>query len=387
MTNAILVLNAGSSSIKYGVYRAEPNGAALLKGAIERIGSAPEIRSDARRERLPLPAEAQHLEIMHWLASDVKSQLGDVEIVAAGHRVVHGGQNFTHSTVIDEAVTEQIRALSPLAPAHQPHNLAGITALSSLWPQIRQVACFDTAFHRTQPRLAQIFAIPRALTDEGVLRYGFHGLSYDYIASQLPAHLGDAAIGRVIVLHLGHGASVCAMQNRQSVATSMGFTALDGLVMGKRCGDIDPGVLFYLMRDKGMSPQEAEDLLSGKSGLLGVSGISSDMRDLDASDTEAAREAIDLFTYRAARQIGSMAAALGGVDAIVFTAGIGENSASIREAIITRSAWLGIEMDRDANAGGCPRLSTPTSKVSAWVIPTDEERVIADQTFQLLQTG
>ncbi len=380
MTQAILVLNAGSSSVKYGVFDAQPGGALMMKGVVERIGAGPELRAGDRREALPLPANAGHLEIMQWLAEDLKQQLQGTELVGAGHRVVHGGQYFTRSTMIDAEVIEQIRLLSPLAPAHQPHNLAGITALKMLWPEIPQVACFDTAYHRTQPRLAQLFGLPRALTDEGVLRYGFHGLSYDYIASQLPEYLGEVASGRVIVLHLGHGASICAMKDRKSVATSMGFTALDGLVMGKRCGDIDPGVVFYLMRDKGLSMQEAEALISNESGLLGVSGISSDMRDLETSAAPEAREAIDLFTYRAARQIGSMAAALGGVDAIVFTAGIGENAAGIRQGILDQAIWLGVQSDPAANLAGGPRLSTTDSAVSAWVIPTDEERVIADQT-------
>lgn len=380
MKQAILVLNAGSSSIKYGLFEARPGGALLTSGLVERIGAGPELRSGSRRQPLPLAPDAGHLEIMQWLARELKHQMQGTELAGAGHRVVHGGQYFTRSTLIDAAVIEQIRQLSPLAPAHQPHNLAGITALKELWPEIPQVACFDTAFHRTQPRLAQLFALPRALTEEGVLRYGFHGLSYDYIAAQLPSYLGQAASGRVIVLHLGHGASLCALKDGQSIATSMGFTALDGLVMGKRCGDIDPGVLFYLMRDKGLSMTEAEALISNESGLLGVSGISSDMRDLQASDTAEAREAIDLFTYRAARQIGSMAAALGGVDAIVFTAGIGENAAAIRHDILEQSAWLGIRCDPVANQAGGPRLTQPDSPVSAWVIATDEERVIADQT-------
>ena len=384
MTQAILVLNAGSSSVKYGVFRAVPQGRLLLKGVIERIGSGPEIREADRRERLPLPDDATHVQVLQWLADDLSSRLGDVEVVAAGHRVVHGGQEFSTSTIIDAEVIEQIRLLSPLAPAHQPHNLAGIIALGSVWPDIPQVACFDTAFHRTQPRLAQMFALPRALTAEGVLRYGFHGLSYDYIASQLPEYLGDAADGRVIVLHLGHGASICAMVERRSMATTMGFTALDGLMMGKRSGDIDPGVIFFLMRDKGMSLKEAEAVISNESGLLGVSGLSSDMRDLAASNDPAATEAIDLFCYRAARQVGSMAGAIGGADAIVFTAGIGENAVAVREKILSRCTWLGVDIDFAANASGGPRISKEGSEVSAWVIPTNEEQVIAEKTCELV---
>ena len=386
MTDAILVLNAGSSSVKYALYQAAAEAKLLKKGVIERIGAGAELREGDRHETLPLPADAKHVEVLTWLAHDLAGRLGDIRVVGAGHRVVHGGQDFHQATRITADVIDKIRALAPLAPAHQPHNLAGIAALQDAWPDIPQVASFDTAFHRTQPRLAQLFALPRALTDEGVLRYGFHGLSYHYIASQLPTHLGQAAEGRVIVLHLGHGASLCALKGRQSMATSMGFTALDGLMMGKRAGDLDPGVVFYLMRDKGMSASEAEALISSQSGLLGVSGISSDMRDLAASDSPHAAEAIDLFCYRAARQIGSMAAAIGGVDALVFTAGIGENSPAVRENILARCGWLNVAVDRTANATGGPRISTSASDTSAWVIPTDEERVIAEQSFALIGT-
>ncbi|WP_299352696.1 acetate/propionate family kinase [uncultured Shimia sp.] len=384
MTKAILVLNAGSSSVKYGVFRAEAGNELLMKGVIERIGAGAELREGERHEKLPLSETAGHVDVLQWLATDLSGRIGNIEVVAAGHRVVHGGQEFDHSTLITADVIEQIRLLSPLAPAHQPHNLAGIIALGSVWPDIPQVACFDTAFHRTQPRLAQMFALPRALTAEGVLRYGFHGLSYDYIASQLPKHLGDAANGRVIVLHLGHGASICGMVNRQSMATTMGFTALDGLMMGKRSGDVDPGVIFFLMRDKGLSLKEAEEVISNESGLLGVSGISSDMRDLTASNDPAATEAVDLFCYRAARQVGSMAGAIGGADAIVFTAGVGENAIAVREKILARCTWLGLEIDYAANASGGPRITTHDSAISAWVIPTNEERVIAAQTYELI---
>lgn len=356
-----------------------------MRGVIERIGAGAEIEDTRGRMSLPLPETAGHMKVLQWLAADLLERLEDVEIVAAGHRVVHGGHEFGHSALVNPEVIGQILELSPLAPAHQPHNLAGIAALGQIWPEIPQVACFDTAFHQTQPRLAQIYALPRALTEEGVLRYGFHGLSYDYIASQLPKHLGaGAAEGRVIVLHLGHGASVCAMHGRKSVATSMGFTALDGLVMGKRCGDIDPGVIFYLMRDKGLSLVEAEAVVSNEAGLLGVSGISSDMRDLQSSDAPEAKEAIDLFVYSAVKQIGSMAATLEGVDAIVFTAGIGENSPEIRRKILERCCWLGVDLDVSANAIGRPCLTTPQSRVSGWVIRTDEEREISEQTCALI---
>ncbi len=387
MTKAILVLNSGSSSIKYGLFKAEPNGDLLMRGVIERIGEGAQVSDAQGTEKLPLPDNADHIQVLRWLTNERLNQLSEVQIVAAGHRVVHGGHEFDHSTLVDPGVIGKILELSPLAPAHQPHNLAGIAALGQIWPDIPQVACFDTAFHQTQPHLAQIYALPRALTADGVVRYGFHGLSYDYISSQLPKHLGaEAAEGRVIVLHLGHGASVCAMKGRKSMATSMGFTALDGLVMGKRCGDIDPGVIFYLMRDKGLSLVEAEAVVSNEAGLLGVSGISSDMRDLQDSDAPEAKEAIDLFVYSAAKQIGSMAASVEGVDAIVFTAGIGENAPDIRRRILERCEWLGVELDQEANSNGGPCLTTPNSPVSGWVIQTDEERVIAEQTCSHLKT-
>ena len=382
---AILTLNAGSSSIKYALYGTEASRPVIAKGLIDRIGEAPEHHDSAGDIRLPSGQGLDHKAALTWLTDRLRDRFPDLDIIAAGHRVVHGGQSFTGPTKITPQALEVISSLSPLAPAHQPHNLAGIAAISAVWPNLPQVACFDTAFHRTQPRLAQLFAIPRALSDEGVLRYGFHGLSYDYIASRLPDFLNKDERRRVIVLHLGHGASLCAMQNGQSIATSMGFTALDGLVMGKRCGDIDPGVIFYLQRDKGLSAAEAEALLSSQSGLLGVSGgLSSDMRDLATSDSPAAQEAIDLFVYRCVTQIGAKVAALGGVDAIVFTAGIGENSADVRKEIIKGCQWLGIHINEDQNAQNATVISTPDSAVKALVIPTDEERIIADQSLALL---
>ena len=382
---AILTLNAGSSSIKYALYGTEASRPVIAKGLIDRIGEAPEHHDSAGDIRLPSGQGLDHKAALTWLTDRLRDRFPDLDIIAAGHRVVHGGQSFTGPTKITPQALEVISSLSPLAPAHQPHNLAGIAAISAVWPNLPQVACFDTAFHRTQPRLAQLFAIPRALSDEGVLRYGFHGLSYDYIASRLPDFLNKDERRRVIVLHLGHGASLCAMQNGQSIATSMGFTALDGLVMGKRCGDIDPGVIFYLQRDKGLSAAEAETLLSSQSGLLGVSGgLSSDMRDLTTSDNPAAQEAIDLFVYRCVTQIGAKVAALGGVDAIVFTAGIGENSADVRKEIIKGCQWLGIHINEDQNAQNATVISTPDSAVKALVIPTDEERIIADQSLALL---
>jgi acetate kinase len=277
----------------------------------------------------------------------------------------------------------ELKALAPLAPMHQPHNLAAIQYVNASAPHLPQVACFDTSFHRTQDRLSQLFALPRALTDEGILRYGFHGLSYDYIARTLPAHLGDRAEGRVIVAHLGSGASMCAMKDRRCVATSMGFTALDGLVMGRRCGTLDPGVVLYLMQENGLSPEEISTLLYTKSGLLGVSGISNDMAALQANATAPAQEAIDLFCHRAAGEVARLATALGGLEALVFTAGIGENSAPVRTAICDRLLWMGVLLNEDANDQNATHIGSMGSEIDVLVIPTDEEVIVAKATHAL----
>ncbi|MCW8842747.1 MAG: acetate/propionate family kinase [Rhodobacteraceae bacterium] len=383
--HAILTLNAGSSSLKYALYDTGAERALIAKGLIDRIGQAPEHHDENGTTALPRDGGIDHQAALAWLTASIRRRFPALDVIAAGHRVVHGGQDFTKATRITPQVLKKIQALTPLALGHQPHNLAGIDAISAVWPDLPQVACFDTAFHRTQPRLAELFAIPRALSDEGVLRYGFHGLSYDYIASRLPDFLSKQERRRVIVLHLGHGASLCAMHNGQSVATSMGFTALDGLMMGKRCGAIDPGVILYLLRDKGLSLTETEALLSSQSGLLGVSGgISSDMRDLTESNNPHAQEAIDLFVYRCISEIGAKAAVLGGLDAIVFTAGIGEHAAQVRQSILEGCAWLGVTIGRPANAANETLLSTKESKVKALVIPTDEEKTIAEQSLALL---
>ncbi len=383
--DAILTLNAGSSSIKYALYGIGADRPLIAKGLIDRIGQAPEHHDTEGSTPLPTTGGTGHKAALAWLTDRLQTRFPEVQVIAAGHRVVHGGQMFEGPTRITPQALEIISKLSPLAPAHQPHNIAGIEAISAVWPDLPQVACFDTAFHRTQPRLAQLFAIPRALTEEGILRYGFHGLSYDYIASRLPDLLDAEERHRVIVLHLGHGASLCAMKDGQSIATSMGFTAIDGLMMGKRCGAIDPGVIFHLQRDKGLSASETEALLSSRSGLLGVSGgLSSDMRDLTESNEPAAREAIDLFIYRCVTEIGAKAAALGGVDSIVFTAGIGEHAPEVRKGIIKGCQWLGLFLDESANTTNATVISTETSTVKALVLPTDEERVIADQSLALL---
>jgi len=383
MTDVLLVLNAGSSSIKYGLYPVA-EGPAVKRGQIDRIGQRPTHRSQNESTVLPVMADTGHVAVLRWLGNHLQSTTPGLNIVGSGHRVVHGGRDYTRPIRLTPKDITILEGLSSLAPAHQPHNLAGIAAADALWPGQPRIACFDTAFHRSQPRLSQLYAIPRALTDEGLLRYGFHGLSYDFIASQLPEVLGARANGRVVVLHLGNGASMCAMKNRQSVATSMGFTALDGLMMGRRCGDIDPGVVFYLMREKGLTLDETENLLSEKSGLLGTSGISSDMRDLLASDAPEAAEAVALFNYRACGFLGSMAAALGGLDAIVFTGGIGEHAAQVRAGILNGSAWLGTTLDVDANAEHGTTISTVDARVSAHVIATNEERVIATHTRKVL---
>ncbi len=400
MSDAILVLNAGSSSLKFAVYPVDgsagkPMAAPVLRGKIAGIGAglgAAPVFSARGADGAALPpvalmplgpgtsADALIPALLAWL-----SQHGDgVTITAAGHRVVHGGVRQTGPARVDNALMAELDGLVPLAPLHQPHNLAAIRAVAAALPELPQVACFDTSFHRSQPRLAQLFALPRAMTDAGILRYGFHGLSYDYIASTLPTHLGPKADGRVIVAHLGNGASLCALKGRQSVATSMGFTALDGLMMGNRCGSIDPGVLLYLLAEKQLSVPDLTRLLYQDSGLLGVSGISSDMAVLEASQTPQAHEAIDLFCYRAAGAMGEMAVALGGVDAIVFTAGIGENSALVRAKICAHLGWMGVALDDAANSRNATQLGVAGAQVEVLMIPTNEESVIAAATQALL---
>ena len=314
----------------------------------------------------------------------VRSQFGQLQLVGVGHRVVHGGTEYAQPVRVDAKILSALEKYVPLAPLHQPHNLAPIRLMLERLPDVMQVACFDTAFHRVQPQVAQLFAVPRWLTERGVRRYGFHGLSYEYIAQAIPKYDAGAARGKAIVLHLGNGASMCAMANGQSVASTMGFTAVDGLPMGTRCGNLDPGVVLYLMQELKMDSKSIEKLLYQESGLLGISGISSDMRTLEGSVDPEAKTAIDVFAYRIGRELGSLAAALRGVDAIVFTAGMGENSRSLRERVCTDAAWLGIELDEAANEANGPRISTPASRVAAWVIPTNEELMIARHARALL---
>jgi acetate kinase len=390
----ILTINSGSSSIKFTLFRAkdEPESRAVLCGGqIDGLGEEPRfIAEDSAGGQIAnerLEAGASHEQALDFLLRWGKHQFAGQSLVGAGHRVVHGGPMYNAPVIVDPSVIVDLERLVSLAPLHQPHNLAAIKALAKLYPNLPQVACFDTAFHCTQPHVATAFALPRALTEAGVRRYGFHGLSYEYIASVLPDYAGSAAEGKVVVAHLGNGASMCALQARRSFATSMGFTALDGLPMGHRCGALDPGVVLYLMVEKGMDAAAVTDLLYNRSGLLGVSGISGDMRKLSASKDPHAAEAIQVFVYRIGRELGSLVAALGGLDVLVFTGGIGEHSAAVREQVCRNASWLGIELDSRANTAGGPCLTRADSRVSAWVIPTDEELMIARHTVKLISAA
>jgi acetate kinase len=387
MSDALLVLNAGSSSVKFSLYGLEAAVPRLeLKGQIEGLPDAAHFEAPGaeRRWNEPLAHEQATDFLIEWIERRIEGR----RLAAVGHRVVHGGTHYASPVRVDAQVLARLEALVPLAPLHQPHNLAAIRRLAALRPGLAQVACFDTAFHRAQSEVAQAFALPPEITREGVHRYGFHGLSYEFIAQALPGVDKRAASGRTVVAHLGNGASMCALRAGASVATTMGFTALEGLPMGTRCGSLDPGVLLWLMDQKGMDARAIEDLLYHRSGLLGVSGVSGDMRTLLASDVPAARAAIDLYVYRIGRELGSLAAALGGLDALVFTAGIGEHAAPVRARVCRDAAWLGLELDEAANAKGGPRISNASSRVSAWVIPTDEELMIARHAARVaLRTG
>jgi acetate kinase len=394
MTDAILVLNAGSSSIKYSLFvdaAGEPG--FRLGGQIEGLYTSPRFTArDAAGASLgertwPEGTRLGHDGGIAHLIEFLQGFRGEYRLVAVGHRVVHGGLEFAQPVWLDAQVVAKLEKLVPLAPLHQPHNLGPIRIVAERAPQLPQVACFDTGFHRSQPELAQAFALPAEITDRGVRRYGFHGLSYEYIASALPGVDAKAAAGRVVVAHLGNGASMCAVRAGKSVASTMGFTAVDGLPMGTRCGAIDPGVMLYLMDELRMDARAIEKLIYQRSGLLGVSGISSDMRTLLASREPRAKLAVDLFVYRIGRELGSLAAALGGLDAMVFTGGIGERSAAIRERVCREATWLGVALDPAANEGRGPRISTVSSRVPAWVIPTNEELMIARHTKRLIGAG
>ena len=390
MRDLILTLNAGSSSLKFALFEHEEGRLALAsKGKIEGIGTSPRlVAKSAGGEVLAVHAwddpSLSHEAFLATLFDFVDTHLAGGRLCAIGHRVVHGGAQFSRSVQIDEAVLATLDALCPLAPLHQPHNLAAIRAAAAVRPSLPQVACFDTAFHHGQAEVVTRFALPRIWRQQGVRRYGFHGLSYEFVSGRL-AELDPAlAAGRVIVAHLGSGASLCAIRDGRSIDTTMGFTALDGLVMGTRCGALDPGVVLYLQQQAQMSPAALQSLLYEQSGLLGVSGLSSDMSVLLDSPDQAAKEAVELFTFRVAREAGAMMASMGGLDGLVFTAGIGENAPAIRAAVAERLAWAGLVLDPSANERGGPCISSRESRVKAWVIQTGEEEMIARHTAEVL---
>ena len=399
MPDAILVLNAGSSSIKFSLYAGHPattggDLAPVSAGQVGGIYNAPVFAArdaagrPAAETRFEAGAGFGHDQALAHIVDWIRTRYGaDHRLAAVGHRVTHGGTDYAAPIRIDRALVTKLETLVPLSPLHLPHNLAPIRALLARAPELPQVACFDTAMHRTNPPLEQMFALPAELHEAGVRRYGFHGLSYEYITGALARFDRRAAAGKTVVLHLGNGASMCALAAGRSIATTMGFTPVDGLPMGTRSGALDPGVLLYLMDQRGMDARAIESLIYTKSGLLGVSGVSSDMRDLLASKQPRAALAVDLFVYRIARELGSLAAALGGLDAVVFTGGIGEHAAPVREQVCRRAAWLGIDLDVDANARDAARISTAASRTAAWVIPTNEELVIARHTRDVLASA
>ena len=392
--DTILVVNAGSSSVKFQVFSVEGEGALRrqIKGQIDGIGSRPRLRATGASGD-PLADRAYPLEAVpdvpaamgiagEWLRNELR-----INPLAVGHRVVHGGPAYERPVLIDHGVVARLERFINLAPLHQPHNLAPIRSILAGFPTLPQVACFDTAFHRTHSAVADHYAIPHQLHAEGVRRYGFHGLSYEYIAKSLPQIAPAIAKGRVIVAHLGSGASMCALKGGQSVESTMGFTALDGLPMGTRPGQLDPGVVLYLMSEKGMSATKVQDFLYRDCGLKGLSGISNDMRELEASDAPNAKLAIDYFVYRIGLNAGMLAAALQGLDAFIFTAGIGENSASIRARVVEQLGWLGVTLDPAANSRHARQISRSDSRIPVYVVPTDEELMIARHTLSLLMSG
>ncbi|MGV8943431.1 acetate/propionate family kinase [Thermomonas sp.] len=392
MKGAIAVINAGSSSIKFAVFDEQATALRrMFAGSIRDLGGASPrfiVKNGAgdvlESRQWEEGSKLGYEDAIALLLETLPRHLNGQRLGAVGHRVVHGGEHYTAPVRVDAGVLSTLETLIPLAPLHQPHNLALIRTLLSVEPDLPQVACFDTAFHHTQSPLERAFALPKHITERGVRRYGFHGLSYEYIASVMTQR-DPALTGRVVVLHLGNGASMCAIEDGKSVSNTMGFTALDGLPMGTRCGALDPGVVLYLMSELQMDLGQVEVLLYHQSGLLGVSGISSDMRTLEDSDSPNAKMAIDLFVHAIKHQLGALAATLGGLDGIVFTAGIGENSSLVRERVCRDAAWLGVELDDSANAAGeAGRISTAASAVSAWIIPTDEEVVIAEHTRRII---
>lgn len=388
MSRLLLTLNAGSSSLKFGVFEVAGDGLKRrLGGQIEDIGDDPRTSvRDGAGEAITAPVLAgkTHEALFEPLLSWVCSRLGADALAAIGHRIVHGGPTFSGPIILSDEVLRDLEALVPLAPLHQPHNLAAVRAARRACPDIPQVGCFDTAFHHGHADVVTRFALPRAWFDRGVRRYGFHGLSYAFVSERLRKLDPEFAAGRAIVAHLGNGASLCAIRDGRSVDTTMGFTALDGLMMGTRCGSLDPGVVLYLQQEAGLTPREVQDILYHQSGLLGVSGVSSDMSELLGNGAKEAREAIDLFCFRIAREMGALMASMGGLDGIVFTAGIGEHAPAIRAEVARRLAWLGLELDSEANRREEGLISTSGSRLKAWVIPTDEELVIARSTAALV---
>ena len=392
MKDVILVINSGSSSLKFSTYAANDRSREpILAGKFIRIGIKPALEIFAGPEEfrrsaanIEIPQNADHGTLIELLLEILSDQILASSLGAIGHRVVHGGLSFYDPVLLTREICDKLQDLTPLAPMHQPHNVAAINAFFARSPQTPQVACFDTGFHQTQSALNRTYAIPRTLSARGIKRYGFHGLSYQYITSVLPDFVGDDADGKYILAHLGNGASMCAVHHRQSIATTMGFSTLEGLMMGRRCGAIDPGILLYLLREDGLSLEELEHLLYRESGLLGASGISNNMRILLESNAPEATEAIDLYCYRAAGLLASLIVSMGGLDGIVFTAGIGENSPQIRAKICEHLPWLGVHLDPLLNERNQSRIEAGDSAVKLLVIPTDEESVIADAVRRLV---
>jgi acetate kinase len=388
MADCIAVINAGSSSVKFAIYEAKPEEPCLFRGQIEGIGIEPHLRIvDAKGDNVEdrkLENGPDHDGATREILTVGRELLAGAKIIGVGHRVVHGGVRYDAPAIVGEGVIDDLGKLTPLAPLHQPHNLAPIRTIVAVAPRIPQVACFDTAFHRSQTAVAQAFALPRTYFKDGVRRYGFHGLSYEFLVARMREIAPEVAGRRLVIAHLGNGSSMCGVNAGLSVASTMGFTALDGLVMGTRCGALDPGVILYMLQEQHLDAAAIEAVLYKKSGLLGASGISSDMRVLRASSEPDAREAIALFAYRIVRELGSLVAGLGGIDALIFSGGIGEHDAKTRAEVIEGSAWTGMVLDAERNAKKELRISADDSPVSIWAIPTDEERMIARHTAALL---
>ncbi|WP_271948723.1 acetate/propionate family kinase [Ruegeria faecimaris] len=390
MADHVLALNAGSSSLKFALYELVDDNRPSMRwrGQIERLGDAPRLLAQSAGGRSvdrPLSSTKSHDEAIHAFLEMAREYLPDIHVCAIGHRVVHGGTVYSEPVRVDDTVINTLEGFIPFAPLHQPYSLAGIRAASAAFPGTTQVACFDTAFHRTHPWVNDTFALPKSYYDKGVRRYGFHGLSYDYISNKLKKTAPGLYDGRVVIAHLGNGASMCAVSGGRAVASTMGFSALDGLPMGTRCGQLDPGVVLYMLQQDGMTAEEIAEMLYRKSGLLGLSGISSDMRTLLAADTPEARMAIDYYVFRIRRELGALSAALEGIDALVFTGGVGENAAQIRQMVCDGMRWIGIEMDHARNADGGTVLSTDFSRVRILTIPTNEEMVIARAAVNFLE--